>query len=361
MFRHWICLSLMTLPAAALFAEPVAARAEALLAAATAERQDGQVALRWTGLKGPVEVWLLPDADAARSKGRKLLSAVGESTRVDAGPWPRPHFLLRGADGREVRTAERVLPLEGGSNFRDLGGYRTAGGTETGWGALYRSAVMSGLTPEDFGHLRSLGLKTVCDFRSTDERKRDEVAWPEGVQPTVLATDYGLDTGAIAALFRGGPVTAESVRKAMAGFYAEMPFGFAGQYAAMMRELVEGRAPLAFNCSAGKDRTGLAAALLLTVLGVPAKTVMADYLLSNETYRPAAPRAGGDDPTARMFAAMPADARDALMGVDRSYLEASLAAIEARGGMERYVREELKLSEADVETLKRRYLRPAMR
>jgi protein-tyrosine phosphatase len=186
------------------------------------------------------------------------------------------------------RMAEQLLPLEGGSNFRDLGGYRTVAGAETGWGALYRSAVMSGLTPDDFRRLTSLGVKTVCDFRSTDERKRDAVAWPEGVQPTVLATDYGLDTGAIAALFRGGPVTAESVRKAMAGFYAEMPFTFAGQHAAMVGDLVDRRAPLAFNCSAGKDRTGLAAALLLTVLGVPYETAMSDYLLSNETYRPAA-------------------------------------------------------------------------
>jgi hypothetical protein len=62
-----------------------------------------------------------------------------------------------------------------------------------------------------------------------------------------------------------------------------------------------------------------------------------------------------------MFAAMPADARAALMGVERSYLDSSFAAIEARGGMERYVREELKLSATDVETLKRRYLRPAVR
>ncbi len=331
-------------------------------AAAVAARSNGTVSLSWTGLSGPVDIWQLPSADAPRASGRKLLSgSVGNGATVPVAAWPRPYFLLRDSKGREVRTAERVLPLDGGSNFRDLGGYRTEDGTPVAWGKLYRSAVMSGLTPDDFQRLGALGIETVCDFRSTDERQRDPVTWPAGVQPTVLATDYGLDMGAIATLFRSGPVTAEKTKAAMEGFYAEMPFTFADQYARMMRQLVDGKAPLAFNCSAGKDRTGLAAALLLTTLGVPYETAVSDYLLSNETYRPKPPVAGGDDPTARMFASMPKDALQALMGVDRRYLDASYKAIEARGGMDRYLAEQLKLSPSDLDELRRRYLGPAPR
>jgi protein-tyrosine phosphatase len=286
---------------------------------------------------------------------------VGNGATIPVAAWPRPYFLLRDSKGREIRIAERVLPLDGGSNFRDLGGYRTTDGAPVAWGRLYRSAVMAGLTPDDFQRLGALGIETVCDFRSTDERQRDPVTWPAGVQPTVLATDYGLDMGAIAALFRSGPVTADKTKAAMEGFYAEMPFTFAEQYARMMRQLVDGKAPLAFNCSAGKDRTGLAAALLLTALGVPYETAVTDYLLSNETYRPRPPVAGGDDPTARMFASMPKDALQALMGVDRRYLDASFKAIEARGGMDRYLADQLKLSPADLDTLRKRYLDPAPR
>lgn len=352
----------LALFAAAAAAAPAVSREASPEAMAVAARSNGTVSLSWTGPSGPVDIWQLPRADAPRASGRKLLSgAVGNGATIPVAAWPRPYFLLRDSKGREVRTAERVLPLDGGGNFRDLGGYRTGTGASVGWGQLYRSAVMSGLSPDDFQRLGALGIETVCDFRSTDERQRDPVTWPAGVQPTVLATDYGLDMGAIAALFRSGPVTAEKTRAAMEGFYAEMPFTFAEQYARMMRQLVDGRAPLAFNCSAGKDRTGLAAALLLTALGVPYETAVADYLLSNETYRPKPPVAGGDDPTARMFASMPKDALQALMGVDRRYLDASFKAIEARGGMDRYLADTLKLSPADLDKLRKRYLDPAPR
>jgi protein-tyrosine phosphatase len=358
MIRRILLVALLAMPAGTVALQaPVAARAQAADSIAIATRSGDSVSLSWAGLVGPVEIWQLPTADAPKARGRKLLSA-GSGATVPVPAWPRPYFLLRDSKGREVRAAERVLPLDGGSNFRDLGGYRTDTGAEVAWGQLYRSAVMAGLTPDDFQRLGALGIQTVCDFRSTDERNRDAVEWPVGVQPTVLATDYGLDTGAIAALFRSGPVTAEATRKAMAGFYAEMPFLFADQYARMMRQLVDGRAPLAFNCSAGKDRTGLAAALLLTVLGVPYETAVADYLLSNQTYRPTPPAAGGDDPTARMFASMPKDALQALMGVDRRYLDSSFAAIEAKGGMDRYLSDQLGLTPSDIEKLRSRYLRP---
>jgi protein-tyrosine phosphatase len=352
----------LALIAAAAAAAPAAAREASAEATAVAARSNGTVSLSWTGLSGPVDIWELPNAGAPRESGRKVLSgSVGNGATIPVAAWPRPYFLLRDSKGREIRTAERVLPLDGGSNFRDLGGYRTTDGAPVAWGRLYRSAVMAGLTPDDFQRLGALGIETVCDFRSTDERQRDPVTWPAGVQPTVLATDYGLDMGAIAALFRSGPVTADKTKAAMEGFYAEMPFTFAEQYARMMRQLVDGKAPLAFNCSAGKDRTGLAAALLLTALGVPYETAVTDYLLSNETYRPRPPVAGGDDPTARMFASMPKDALQALMGVDRRYLDASFKAIEARGGMDRYLADQLKLSPADLETLRKRYLDPAPR
>ncbi|WP_374385700.1 tyrosine-protein phosphatase [Sandaracinobacter sp.] len=352
MRHHFLIPALLALPLA--IAAPLDARSEAQAPVALASREGNMVSLRWTGLKGPVTVWQIPAADAPPGRGQKLAVAAGDSATLPVAPWPRAYFLLKDARGQTVRTAERLLPLDGGSNFRDLGGYRTLDGRETAWGSLYRSAVMSGLTPDDFQRLGKLGIQTICDFRATNERARDAVNWPEGVQPTVLATDYGLDTGALEAMFRGGPVTVEATRKAMAGFYAQMPFTFADQYARMMRELVDGRSPLAFNCSAGKDRTGLAAALLLTTLGVPFETAMADYLLSNQTYRPKPPSA--DDPTARMFASLPPDVTQALMGVDRSYLEASFAAIEAKGGIKRYLAEDLKLTDADIARLKQLYL-----
>jgi protein-tyrosine phosphatase len=340
---------------------PAAARQAASAGApatATAERTGNTVVLAWSGLDGPVSIYrtMTPEADHAKADRIALLE--GGNATVAAAPFPRSYFLLRDEKGNEVRTAERLLPLEGGSNFRDLGGYRTLDGRQVAWGRLYRSAVMSSLTPDDFVELGKLGIQTVCDFRSTDERKREPVNWPEGVQPTVLATDYGLDMGAIAAMFSGGAVTAEKTRAAMTEFYRQTPYAFADQYARMMRELIDGRAPLAFNCSAGKDRTGVAAALILTALGVPMETVIEDYLLSNIHYRPKAPSPSATpDPAAKLLASLPADALQALMGVERQYLEASFATIAANGGMDVYLRDTLKMTADDVEKLRESYLR----
>ena len=186
-------------PALLLPAAPLAAReasARAVAPSAELSREGARVHLRWGGLTGPVQVRLAERPDADWAAATPLAVAQGGEIWLDLPAWPRPYMLLRDAAGQQLVVAERLLPLEGGNNFRDLGGYRTADGSHVIWGRLYRSAVMAGLTPDDFTRLGQLGITTVCDFRSTDERTREAVAWPAGVQPTVLATDYGLDLGA---------------------------------------------------------------------------------------------------------------------------------------------------------------------
>jgi hypothetical protein len=119
----------LALIAATAAAAPAIAREASAEATAVAARSNGTVSLSWTGLSGPVDIWQLPKADAPRASGRKLLSgSVGNGAIIPVAAWPRPYFLLRDSKGREIRTAERVLPLDGGSNFRDLGGYRAADG-----------------------------------------------------------------------------------------------------------------------------------------------------------------------------------------------------------------------------------------
>lgn len=141
---------------------------------------------------------------------------------------------------------------------------------------------MDGLTAADYRTLEARGIRVVCDFRDTQERAGEPVAWPEPGAPRVLSDDYELDRH----FFPPGDSkswTAEQARVAMAASYPRMLVQFNGQYRRMFSELLAGHAPLAFNCTAGKDRTGLAAALLLTALGVPRATVIEDYLLTNRT------------------------------------------------------------------------------
>lgn len=253
-------------------------------------------------------------------------------------------------------THQRVIPLEGGQNFRDLGGYRTSDGHSVKWNVLYRSGAMNDLTLRDYEALRARGIRTVCDFRDTRERAAAPVKWPANAKPTIFADDYEMDSN-FRALMEPG-LTGEQAATVMAAGYRDMPFRFAGQYKRMFAQLAAGNAPLAFNCSAGKDRTGIAAALLLTALGVPYATVTQDYLLSNQYFKPRQMKA--DAQTAAFMKRISPDALKAMMGVDKRYLDAAFDAIRSRpGGLDGYYRNDLGMDDAMKKALRARYLERA--
>jgi protein-tyrosine phosphatase len=214
---------------------------------------------------------------------------------------------------------------------------------------------MTGLTADDYAALEKRGIRVVCDLRSTAERQAEPVAWPHAL-PRVLADDYAMDNGQF--LPRGDPrqFTADQVRGAMASSYPRLLTQFNGQYRRMFGELLAGHAPLAFNCSAGKDRTGIGAALILTALGVPRETVIGDYMLSNQTLDPAK-LMGGKAMANSPFAALPPEALKLLVGVDRSYIEAAFAVIDGHnGGAMGYLQDELGLGAGEIRRLRQLYL-----
>jgi protein-tyrosine phosphatase len=281
-----------------------------------------------------------------------LASALGALILATPAALPALHAQAP-AVAQAGGAHSRLLPLEGGQNFRDLGGYRTRDGRTVRWGVLYRSGSMHGLTAADFAYLQKLGIRTVCDFRSTDERKSEPVAWPAGHAPRVFADDYKLDMGGLDFRSAGG-WTGDQARQHMAEIYPRMLDQFNGQYKRMFAQLLAGNVPLAFNCSAGKDRTGIAAALLLTALDVPRETVIEDYLLSNRYLDPKKAAAGAS--AWQALNQLPPPVLQALMGVDRSYIEGVFRVIDAHaGGAEGYLRDAFGLSRADLVKLRQHY------
>ncbi|MDZ7282978.1 tyrosine-protein phosphatase [Sphingomonas sanguinis] len=256
--------------------------------------------------------------------------------------------------GTPVAAHNRVLPLQGGRNFRDLGGYRTADGRTVKWGLLYRSGQMHDLTPADYVTLQKLGIRTVCDFRDTRERTTEPTLWPAGHSPKVLSDDYALDMSAMK--IPGDPAswTHEQVVTAMTATYPKLLDQFNGQYRRMFAELLAGDVPLAFHCTAGKDRTGVAAALLLTALGVPRATIVDDYLLSNQHMAPAPAHPTG------FWAKLSPEAARTFAGVDRRYIDAVFAVTDRHpGGTMGYLRDELGLDAGKIARLRALYLTKA--
>jgi protein-tyrosine phosphatase len=245
----------------------------------------------------------------------------------------------------------RVLPLQGGRNFRDLGGYRTADGRMVKWGLLYRSGEMHDLTPADYSYLQKRGIRTVCDFRDTAERTREPTLWPAGQKPKVLSDDYTLDVNAMKLPGDPSTWTHEQVVTAMTATYPQLLDQFNGQYARMFAELLAGDAPLAFHCTAGKDRTGVAAALLLTALGVPRATIVEDYLLSNQHMAPMPAHPTG------FWARLSPEAAHAFAGVDRHYIDAVFAVTDRHpGGTMGYLKDKMGLGAPKIAKLRALYL-----
>lgn len=228
-----------------------------------------------------------------------------------------------------------LLPLEGGFNLRDMGGYATADGRTVRTGLLFRSGMMSLLTEADEAHLAGMGMATVCDLRRPGERQRDPTRWCEPAGVFYWSRDHKASSGVLADLLRGRIATAEEVRAAMITVYREILVDHAPSYRFLFDRLLGGHVPLLFNCSAGKDRTGVAAALILAALGVPRATIYEDYLLTNR-FADFSRIAGRID--AGQYLDAHADALAPLFTADAAYLDAAFASLDSdHGGVDAYL------------------------
>lgn len=242
----------------------------------------------------------------------------------------------------------RHLDLAGASNFRDLGGYATRDGRTVRWRKLFRSNHLGHLTASDSAILRELGVRSAFDFRGQHERSEALCGMEEiethslPVEPTVVA--------ALRAIVSSGrPATAADALEVMRDSYRGYVEQSTPRFRALFAHLLQDRAPLVIHCTAGKDRTGFAAALLLLALGVPRHLVLQDYLLTNDLYqRPPVPGS-----------AFPREALAVLWRVEASFLDAALQAVDSQGGVERYLATQMRLTPASLNTLAQRYLQDA--
>jgi protein-tyrosine phosphatase len=258
--------------------------------------------------------------------------------------------------GRAATAAaeRRVIALQGQTNFRDLGGYETADGRHVKWGMIFRSGELSHLTDADYREISTLGIHTVYDLRDQGERASQPTNW--GANP--VQTFASAKTGAISAAM--SPLTdpnvdAQHARAALADFYAQMPKLYAPEYRLIVHQLLESRAPLLLHCTAGKDRTGVGSALILTALGVPRTTIVKDYELTDQLLKPSS----GPPKTEfmRRFQSLPADVQHAMMSADPGYIAAAFRSMESQyGSMEKYLAAELGVGPEQIRRLRSLYV-----
>lgn len=258
---------------------------------------------------------------------------------------------------------DRVLPLEQASNFRDIGGYAAAGGQHVRWGRIYRAGAQPMLTDRDVAAVHALGIGNIVDLRSDEERILAPTRL-DGIRYNAVGYSFGplLETIQTAVKQKGG------VEPAIKDIYAVLPTMIAPQLRLLFDRLLADQGATLFNCSAGQDRTGLAAALVLSALGVDRETIYADYLLS-ERYRhtewevaPIPDALASTNPVYAYFAKYrkePATAQPpSLSSSDgKPYLAVSFAVIEKQwGSVPAYLEQEIGLSTADLARLRSLYL-----
>ena len=244
---------------------------------------------------------------------------------------------------------QRVWRLQGTTNFRDLGGYPGHDGRPLRWRRLFRSAHLGGLTTDDQAALAALGLSAAFDFRGLAERDATPNQLP-GVLQQSLAIEPSVVQHLQHLLAAGQQATVPMMVALMEDLYRHLINDQAHRFAQLFAHLLQADAPLVFHCTAGKDRTGVAAALILLALGVPLDVVRQDFLLTNLHYQP--PPLPPTD--------TPAEVMAVLWQVQDSFLDAALQAVDQdHGGIKRYLRVRLGLTDTALAQLASRYLQAA--
>lgn len=246
-------------------------------------------------------------------------------------------------------STQRKIRIPNTVNFRDLGGYKTTDNKAVKWGKIYRSAALDKLTPPAFDSLQKRKVSTVIDFRGTKEMEHAKDQLPLNVR-YVHCPQGSENTGAalknLSNNSSGDPI--------MISFYDNLD-SIKDRTKIFFKELLHlpDNESLIFHCTAGKDRTGMAAALFLSALKVPQEIVMQDYLASNY-YRKNVNQNEAIN-IEKMYHLNPKVAED-LMSVKSAYLNATFDAITKQyGSIENYLKKSIGLTKRDIKILRKKY------
>lgn len=349
---HRFPLALLALAGLACQAQPLATGEPAQLERPVVERLSAQqLRIRWPASfsTGPVHVASGPAPDRIQREIGVAQGGQVELARADGGPIgltaPLYFELRAGGDAAPVVVGERRLPLQGADNFRDLGGYATAQGRRVRWGVLFRSNEIADLTASDLAYLERTGLRLVCDLRTQGERAaKPDPDVPGSARLALPVAAEGVEADLMRDRILSGGIAALSLELTMRRAYRSFVTDDAQTWASLLRRLADPASlPALVHCTAGKDRTGFAAAVVLLALGVPLETVFEDYLLTNRyqaDYRAFVLRWV---PLASLFRTQSSDVLP-LLEARRAYLETSIDAMrEQNGSVEGYLQQSLGL------------------
>ena len=262
------------------------------------------------------------------------------------------------------KLTNQLIGVTSGRNFRELGGYETLSGKKIKMHKLLRTGNLADLSPFDKQFLTDYGVKYDVDFRSQDEVDKQPDRVPDGVEyvyDPVFSEDLTNSSKSITDLNKQASKDADFGFNHMHYAYEDMIRSDSAQKAyrkffdILLENDVDGESVI-FHCTAGKDRTGFGALLILSALGVPLNIIKQDYLLTNIT-------------TKDFIDSMVEHARQSgqnenvlqsihdIQSVHPAYLEHAIKVLnDEYGGINNYLRDVMKLSSSDIVKLRQIYL-----
>jgi protein-tyrosine phosphatase len=216
---------------------------------------------------------------------------------------------------------------------------------------LFRAGIIAPAAEQQQADLRNLGIAAIYDLRANAERRNQNVDWFESIGIPYHFHDYEISRGKLDQLIETKNLNPETARDAIHTSYRILPFEQAQSYRHIFTLLLQNHVPLLFNCTAGKDRTGVAAALILYALGVPREAIAQEYTLTERwTERLLAMILS--HPGYTEIARLPRDHYISLFRADPTYLMVAFEEIEARHGtIENYLQIEIGIGQPEMAQL----------
>lgn len=321
-------------------------------------KSENQIEIKWEN-KNPVSVYLSNSPETGLNNAKLLLSkSMQNNLIIDSDKKQRIFIILKdNKDSEIIKSSERLINLEMGSNFRDIGGYKTNNGKFVKWGKIYRTGATSMLNESDLEIVKSLKIKELIDLRSIEER----VLAPTKINH-VNYNSYGYEMM--------GMLPKQSTGTIQNGvdLYRNFPKFFAPQVKIVFNNLLKEGNTIVYNCSAGQDRTGFVTAVILASLGVKKETIIEDYLLSTKYRKPVNEfpkidtQLHKDNKVALLFAkyqAMPNfNVPTPLVNEEgKAFLMGALEEIDTKwGSVENYLVKEVGITAAEINKIKLMYL-----
>lgn len=252
---------------------------------AAMRRADGKLAVSWAKRAEQVHIYLGTSPDTINhDEPAAIVSGAQEITLTNVEAYTRYYlevvFNMGTEAERRVQLAERMVPMEQVSNFRDIGGYQTINGRRVAWGKIYRAASLAHMSLGDQQRLSDMSVQLVCDMRTEEETSEDPDQLPDGMPYLHLPAQSNENR-----FFRVTRMLLSQgyVANLLPDLYTRIMIdGNPQVFAEIFKRVADAnQLPLVIHCAAGKDRTGIAVGLILRVLGVPEDVVIADYTLSN--------------------------------------------------------------------------------